>query len=155
MRIHLIAVGQRMPQWVKAGLEEYAGRMPGQLRPALTEIPLGGRGKSAPADAARREEGERLLNAVPRQARVVALDAAGAAWTTEALAQRLEAWMQEGDDVAFLVGGPDGLSPECLARADDRWSLSKLTFPHMMVRVILAEQLYRAWTMLQNHPYHR
>lgn len=155
MKLHIIAVGQRMPRWVKDGYQEYAGRLPPQLKLSLTEIPLGGRGKSAAADAAQREEGERLLAALPRDARMIALDARGRAWSTEDLAGRLADWMQAGRDVALVVGGPDGLPPDCLERAEATWSLSALTFPHMMVRVILAEQLYRAWTILQNHPYHR
>ncbi|MBA1146069.1 23S rRNA (pseudouridine(1915)-N(3))-methyltransferase RlmH [Ectothiorhodospiraceae bacterium WFHF3C12] len=155
MKLQIIAVGQRMPRWVQDGFHEYAGRLPPQLKLSLTEVPLGGRGKSAAADGALREEGERLLAAVPRDALVIALDARGRSWSTEDLAGRLDGWMQGGRDVAFLVGGPDGLSAACLERAEARWSLSTLTLPHMMVRVILAEQLYRAWTILQNHPYHR
>lgn len=155
MKLQIIAVGQRMPRWVKEGYNEYAGRLPPQLKLSLSEIPLGGRGKSAAADGARREEGERMLAALSGGARAVALEATGRAWTTEALADQLAGWMQGGRDVAFLVGGPDGLSAACLERAEQCWSLSPLTFPHMLVRVILAEQLYRAWTILQNHPYHR
>jgi 23S rRNA (pseudouridine1915-N3)-methyltransferase len=96
-----------------------------------------------------------MLKAIPAQARVMALDPRGREVTTEVLAEWLVQWLQEGRDVALLVGGPDGLAPECLARADERWSLSRLTFPHMLVRVIVAEQLYRAWAIVQNHPYHR
>lgn len=155
MRLQIIAVGQRMPRWVREGYNEYAGRLPPQLKLSLTEIPLGGRGKSAAADGAQRDEGERLLAAVPAAARVVALDSGGRAWSTETLARQLDGWMQDGRDIAFLIGGPDGLSRACLERAEQCWSLSALTFPHMMVRVILAEQLYRAWTIQQHHPYHR
>ncbi len=143
-----------MPDWVAAGVREYAGRLPGNLL-QLVELPLGTRTKAGDPRRAQAEESQRLLKAIPGGARVVALDPRGRSLSTEALAGKLDGWLQEGRDVAFLVGGPEGLSAECLARSDERWSLSALTFPHMLVRVILAEQLYRAWTILRNHPYHR
>lgn len=96
-----------------------------------------------------------MLAAVPRDCHVIALDVTGQAWNTEVLAGRLQGWLGAGRDVALLVGGPDGLAPACLARADTRWSLSPLTLPHALVRVVLAEQLYRAWTLVSGHPYHR
>jgi 23S rRNA (pseudouridine1915-N3)-methyltransferase len=101
------------------------------------------------------EEGRQILAAIPPQARVVALDVGGKGWDTATLATRVRDWMQEGRDVALLVGGPDGLSRDCLERAELRWSLSALTFPHALVRVIIAEQLYRSWSILAGHPYHR
>lgn len=143
-----------MPDWVAAGVREYAGRLPGNLL-QLVELPLGTRTKAGDPRRAQAEESQRLLKAIPGGARVVALDPRGRSLSTEALAGKLDGWLQEGRDVAFLVGGPEGLSAECLARSEERWSLSALTFPHMLVRVILAEQLYRAWTILRNHPYHR
>jgi 23S rRNA (pseudouridine1915-N3)-methyltransferase len=155
MRIHLIAVGTRMPAWVTSGYEEYTRRMPHECGIRLVEIPLGKRGKSRSALQNRREEGKAMLAAIPAQATVVALDVRGKAWSTDALAARLQDWLQGGRDVALLVGGPDGLDDACIARADLRWSLSALTLPHALVRVLLAEQLYRAWTVLQGHPYHR
>lgn len=155
MRIHLISVGERMPAWVEAGYRDYAGRLGGGLRLELREITPGRRGRKADLDRAQREEGERMIAAIPEGARVLALDPRGQAFSTEGLARRLGAWMQEGRDLALLVGGPEGLSPACLERAELRWSLSPLTFPHMLVRVILAEQLYRAWSLLRGHPYHR
>lgn len=154
MRFLIISVGQKMPDWVAAGVREYAGRLPGNLL-QLVELPLGTRTKAGDPRRAQAEESQRLLKAIPGGARVVALDPRGRSLSTEALAGKLDGWLQEGRDVAFLVGGPEGLSAECLARSDERWSLSALTFPHMLVRVILAEQLYRAWTILRNHPYHR
>lgn len=154
MKIKLISVGERMPEWVGAGVHEYATRLPNQLF-ELVEIPLGKRGKNADIERARAREGEAMLKAVPANARVVTLEVHGKAWSTEVLAEQLEGWMQDGRDVALLVGGPDGLAPVCLARAELRWSLSKLTFPHMLVRLLLAEQIYRAWTITQHHPYHR
>lgn len=154
MRFLIISVGQKMPDWVAAGVREYAGRLPGNLL-QLVELPLGTRTKAGDPRRAQAEESQRLLKAIPDGARVVALDPRGRSFSTEALADKLDGWLQEGRDVAFLIGGPEGLSDECLARSDERWSLSALTFPHMLVRVILAEQLYRAWTILRNHPYHR
>ena len=155
MQIHLIAVGTRMPAWVTSGYEEYVRRMPHECGLRLVEIPLSKRGKNRSAPQNRREEGKAMLAAIPAQATVVALDVRGKAWSTETLAARLQDWLQGGRDVALLVGGPDGLDDACLARADLRWSLSALTLPHALVRVLLAEQLYRAWTVLQGHPYHR
>jgi 23S rRNA (pseudouridine1915-N3)-methyltransferase len=121
----------------------------------LKEVPLARRGANAAVDALRSAEGSALLGAAPTGFRQVVLDQGGRQWSTAELAAELERWMREEHGVCFLVGGPDGLADECLARADDVWSLGRLTLPHPMVRVILAEQLYRAWTITQNHPYHR
>jgi len=155
MRIHLIAVGTRMPAWVTAGYQEYARRMPRECSLQLVEIASGRRGKSTGVVQAREQEGRHMLAALPKDCRVIALDVRGQAWSTEALARQLQDWLGAGRDIALLVGGPDGLSPECLARADESWSLSPLTFPHALVRVLLAEQIYRAWTLGTGHPYHR
>ena len=155
MRIHLIAVGTRMPSWVEQGYREFSKRLPRECSLRLLEIPLGKRSKSQAAARARDEEGQAMLAAIPADCHVVALDVKGRAWSTEDLAARLQDWMASGRDLALLVGGPDGLSPACLERADQRWSLSALTFPHALVRVMLAEQLYRAWTITTGHPYHR
>jgi 23S rRNA (pseudouridine1915-N3)-methyltransferase len=155
MRIHLIAVGTRMPAWVTEGYRDYAKRLPRECTLRLVEIPLGQRGKTRTAAQSRNEEGRQMLAALPRDCLVVALDVEGQAWSTETLADNLQQWLGSGRDVALLVGGPDGLSPDCLARAERRWSLSALTYPHALVRVIVAEQLYRAWTLSTGHPYHR
>jgi 23S rRNA (pseudouridine1915-N3)-methyltransferase len=155
MRIHLIAIGERMPAWVRQGYEEYAKRLPPETALQLAEIAPPKRLKSADPARLVAEEGARMLAAVPRGALVIALDERGRAWTTLELAQQLEGWLQSGRDVALVVGGPDGLAPECRSRADLVWSLSRLTLPHPLVRVVIAEQLYRAWTILRNHPYHR
>ena len=155
MRIHLIAVGTRMPSWVEQGYREFSKRLPHECSLRLVEIPLGKRGKSQAAARARHEEGQAMLAAIPADCHVVALDVKGKAWSTGDLAARLQDWMASGRDLALLVGGPDGLSPACLERADQHWSLSALTFPHALVRVMLAEQLYRAWTITTGHPYHR
>lgn len=155
MQIALIAVGTRMPAWVTEGYREYARRMPRECSLALTEVALGRRGKSRPVERAVSEEGSRMLAAINEKQRVIALDVGGRGWSTEQLATELGGWMQDGRDVSLLVGGPDGLAANCLARADQRWSLSPLTLPHPLVRVVLAEQLYRAWTVMSGHPYHR
>ncbi len=155
MRIDLIAVGTRMPSWVEAGYQEYARRMPPQCRLRLVEIPAGQRGRHADIARALREEGRKMLAAVPKGSRIVALDVEGKAWSTPQLARQLDGWMQGGRNIAILVGGPEGFDPACLAAAEQRWSLSPLTFPHPLVRIIVAEQLYRAHSLLQGHPYHR
>ncbi len=155
MRIHLIAVGRRMPDWVTAGFEEYRKRMPPECRLALVEIAAGQRGKGADLARLQREEGEKMLAAIPAGAEVVALDAGGKMVDTEGLSRWLDGWLAGGRDVALLVGGPEGLAPACLDRADRRWSLSPLTFPHPLVRIVVAEQLYRAMSILKGHPYHR
>lgn len=155
MQIHLLAVGNRMPDWVNAGYAEYARRLPHECRLSLVEIAPAKRGKHPDIERIKRDEGERLLAAIPRAARAIALEVDGRAWTTLQLAQSLQSWMAEGQDVALLVGGPDGLAPACRERAEQHWSLSPLTLPHPLVRVLLAEQLYRAWSILSGHPYHR
>ena len=155
MRLHFIAVGTRMPDWVEQGYAEYARRLPAECSLHLVEIPLAKRGKNPDIERLVRQEGERMLAAIPKGARVVALEVKGRAWSTPQLAERLEQWLGEGRDVALLVGGPDGLAPACRSAADEQWSLSNLTLPHPLVRVLVAEQVYRAWTITRNHPYHR
>lgn len=155
MKIHLLAVGARMPDWVKAGYAEFAGRLPRECALSLSEIPAGKRVRNADVARIVRDEGERLLAAVPAGSQVIALDERGQAWSTAELAERLAGWLQDGRDVSLLIGGPDGLDPACRARADLEWSLSRLTLPHALARVLVAEQLYRAWSLLHHHPYHR
>ncbi len=155
MRISVIAVGTRMPAWVSQGITEYSKRLPRELKLVWREIPLARRGREGCAPQSCAAEGEQMLKAIPAGEQVIALDVAGQRLSTEQLARQLESWQMMGDNYSFLIGGPDGLSPDCLARADQRWSLSDLTLPHPLVRVLLAEQLYRAWTITVNHPYHR
>jgi 23S rRNA (pseudouridine1915-N3)-methyltransferase len=156
MRITVLAVGGRMPAWVDEGVAEYSKRLPRELRLEWRTVPLAQRGKKhADAGALRDKEGQALLKAIPDGDRVLALDVRGRPWSTEQLADRLRDWQMEGVNTSLLVGGPDGLSEACLQRADARWSLSALTLPHPLVRVLLAEQIYRAWTITVNHPYHR
>ena len=155
MRLSIIAVGGKMPAWVEQGVCDYGVRMPRELKLLWREIPLAKRGKDNNAQALCRREGEQILKAIPAGDQVIALDVKGASWSTEQLAQKLGDWQMSGDNFSLLIGGPDGLSPECLARAGQTWSLSNLTLPHPLVRVLLAEQLYRAWTITVKHPYHR
>ncbi|MER2528808.1 MAG: 23S rRNA (pseudouridine(1915)-N(3))-methyltransferase RlmH [Candidatus Competibacter denitrificans] len=155
MKVHLLAVGTRMPGWIKAGYTEYAERLPPECALHLVEIPTGKRGPKADISRAVREEGERLLAAMPGGSCLVALDERGQQWSTLELAAQLTGWLRDGRDVSLLVGGPDGLDAPCRARAERHWSLSRLTLPHPLVRVLIAEQLYRAWSLLHNHPYHR
>jgi len=155
MKIHLIAVGEKMPRWVQDGYNEYAKRLPPECALDLIEIQAGKRGKNADVARIMRDESQRLLTAVPKGATVVALEVGGRSWSTEELAGKLDTWMGSGQDVALLVGGPDGLTDAARAAAGQLWSLSALTLPHPLVRVVLAEQLYRAWSILRNHPYHR
>jgi len=144
-----------MPRWVEDGFSDYAKRMPPECRITLVEIPAGRRGKHADLARLRRDEAARQLAAIPRGAHVVALEVDGRAWSTEQLAGQLDGWLRQGRDTALLVGGPEGLDPTARAAAAAAWSLSPLTLPHPLVRVLVAEQLYRAWSILQNHPYHR
>lgn len=153
MKLRVIAAGTRMPAWVTEGTREYTRRLPREYRLEIVEIALASTRRGAPR--ALQEEGGRMLAAVGERDRVIALAVEGQALSTAELARRLGKWQQDGRDVAFLIGGPEGLAPECLERAELRWSLSPLTFPHALVRVLLVEQLYRAWTVLVGHPYHR
>lgn len=155
MRIVLIAAGTRQPQWVQAGFKEYARRLRGSCTLELVEIPLGRRTSGGSARHAVEQEAERILRAIPRGARAVALDVHGKPWSTEQLAARMHGWMAGGAPVSLLVGGPDGLSSRVMERADERWSLSALTLPHGLVRPLVAEALYRAWSFNLGHPYHR
>ena len=155
MRISIIAVGTKMPGWVSQGVEEYCRRLPREIKLEWREIPLAQRGKDSKPELLCEREGEQILKAIPVRDQVVALDVLGKRISTPALAEQLSTWQMSGDDYSLLIGGPDGLSPQCLERAQSKWSLSDLTLPHPLVRVLLAEQLYRAWTITVNHPYHR
>ncbi|ARN74682.1 23S rRNA (pseudouridine(1915)-N(3))-methyltransferase RlmH [Oceanicoccus sagamiensis] len=155
MRIRVIAVGTKMPKWVEQGVDEYTKRLPPELKLEFKEIALGKRGKGADIARAINSEGQQMLAAIGQHDRVIALDVLGKPWATEKLAGELRNWQLEGDNISLLVGGPDGLAAECLQRANQRWSLSALTLPHPLVRIVLAEQLYRAWTINSHHPYHR
>lgn len=155
MHARLVAIGERMPEWVAAGFAEYAKRLSCELPLQLVEIRPGSRGKGRADGRAVAAEGAAILAALPRDAHVVALDGRGQAWSSEQLAQQLSAWRMAGREVAFVIGGPDGHARDVLDRAGQRWSLGPLTLPHMLVRLVVAEQLYRAVTILGGHPYHR
>lgn len=155
MRIRLIAAGSRPPAWIKSGYEEYAARLRAYCRFELIEIPLPSRIKSLTAQQARKIEGERMLAALGERDQLIALAIEGEAWSTESLSVRLGEWERAGENLALAIGGPDGLDAALLARAQQHWSLSALTLPHLLVRVIVAEQIYRAYTLRDNHPYHR
>lgn len=155
MRISLLAAGTNMPAWVKTGYAEYARRMPRECRTELIEIALGHRGKGADLARATRMEGERMLAAMRPGDRLVALEVGGKLHSSEDLARIVGDWMAQGVNASLMVGGPDGLSDECRKRADEQWSLSRMTLPHGLVRLMLAEALYRATTILKGHPYHK
>jgi 23S rRNA (pseudouridine1915-N3)-methyltransferase len=154
-RVRIVAVGSRMPKWVQEPYEDYVTRLSAGLKVTLTEIEPGSRTAGRVPAKAIETEGQRILAALRPDEYVVALDERGKEMTTRELAAWLAARLQDGSDLAFLIGGPDGFAPEVLQRSDFRWSLSRLTFPHALVRVVLAEQLYRAHGVLTNHPYHR
>ncbi len=155
MKARLIATGERAPGWVAQGFAEYQKRLSHWLPFELIEVTPGLRGKNRDAQRAIEDEGQRVLAALPKNAHIVALEVTGKQHSSEQLAQRLEHWRGQGRDLAFLIGGPEGHSPEVLASAHETWSLGPLTLPHMLARLVVAEQLYRAAAMLANHPYHR
>ncbi|MBV6415946.1 MAG: Ribosomal RNA large subunit methyltransferase H [Steroidobacteraceae bacterium] len=155
MRVCIYAVGTRMPAWVDAGCDTYLKRLRGAFRVELVELAPGARSANAPVGRAVQEEGARLLARLGKDDHVVALDERGKAFTSLELADWLGERLREGHDLSFLIGGPDGFAPAVRARARLTWSLSRLTLPHGLARVLLAEQLYRAHTVLAGHPYHR
>lgn len=155
MKLRMIAVGTKMPEWIQTGFTDYVRRFPKDLSLELIEIPAGKRGKNADVPRILEKEGELMLSAVNKSDRIVTLDIPGIAWDTKVLAMQLENWKQLGCDVSFLIGGPEGLAPACKAAAQQSWSLSPLTLPHPLVRIVVAESLYRAWSITTNHPYHR
>jgi 23S rRNA (pseudouridine1915-N3)-methyltransferase len=155
MRITILAVGTRMQPWVYEAVEVYRRRLPSQIQLQVTEVPSGKRTTRSNVAAAMEKEAEQLLKLARPADLTVALDESGAMQSSVELAGEMEAWLQGTPHVALLIGGPDGLTAECKAFAARSWSLSRLTLPHGLVRVVLAEQIYRAWTILQGHPYHR
>lgn len=155
MKLTVLTPGSRMPRWVDEAVEEYRKRLPPELKLELRDLPLGGRGREANPARAMAEEAKSIRGAMPARDRLVVLDVTGKAFTTEQLAQQLESWQMSGDNYSLVIGGPDGVDPSLLGEAQLRWSLSPLTLPHPLVRVVLVEQLYRAWTINAGHPYHR
>lgn len=154
MKLWLLAVGQRPPAWAETAYEDFAKRFPPELKLELKAVKAESRGGKSAAQLMA-AEGQRIEAAMPRGVRRVVLDEHGDRLTTRQLSDRIAAWMRDGRDVALLVGGPDGLDPALKATADETMRLSDLTLPHAFVRVLLAEALYRAWTLMTNHPYHR
>ena len=155
MRIRLLTISERQPGWVVEAYAEYAKRLPKHLAPELVELPLAKRGRGSDIAKCKADESSRLLSAAGRDVQLVALDERGSAWTSVQLSEQMRRWTLDGRDVALAVGGPDGHAAEVLERAASRWSLSPLTLPHGLVRVVIAEQLYRAHAILEGHPYHR
>lgn len=155
MHLRIVTIGTKMPGWVVDGCNEYSKRLPRELKLQWIELPLGHRNKNAATQRAIASENDAMLAQIPDANTVVALDQRGKSWSTEQLAAELRDWQMNGRDVSLLIGGPDGLGKACVDRADKRWSLSELTLPHPLVRVLLVEQLYRAWSLNQGHPYHR
>jgi len=155
MRLRLLALGTKMPAWVQEGYAEYAKRLPRDWAVELVELPLGTRGKNTSVAQAREREAQAIKSALGKGERVVALEQGGRPWSTEQLAQKLETWRMSGANYSLLIGGPDGLADECRALAEAEWSLSPLTLPHPLVRILVIEQVYRAYSILNNHPYHK
>jgi len=155
VRLSIISVGHKMPGWIQDGFQEYVRRMPPEIRVELMELKPEERTSGKTTERAKTLEGERILAAVPEGATLIALDERGKAVTTQGLSVMLSGWMRDGTSPAFAIGGADGLSEAVKERAQKLVSLSALTLPHALVRVVLAEQLYRAWSILARHPYHR
>lgn len=155
MKFLVVSVGNRMPDWITAGYSEFVKRMPREARIEIVEIKPEPRTSGKTAEQIKLLEAQRILAALPSGCLRIALDERGAHWTTRQLSDRMAMWMQDGRDVAFIIGGADGLHDSVKTTAEHLLALSALTLPHAMVRVILAEQLYRAHSLLHNHPYHR
>ena len=155
MKLHIISVGKNVPTWASCAYTEYQNRLPKNF--SLTLHSISSPGKRVPSNVQKitEQEGIKILSSIPKKSKIITLDMRGQLITTRELSNNLRIWQLNSQDISFLVGGPDGLSKSCLSQADFSWSLSPLTLPHAMVRMIVAEQLYRAWSILNNHPYHR
>jgi 23S rRNA (pseudouridine1915-N3)-methyltransferase len=155
VHIRLIAIGDRQPSWVDSAFAEYAGRLPRQWQFRLQEIAAAQRNKGAVKNAAKDAEGAKILAQTKAAELVIVLDERGRQFTSRELATKIDDWQTVGQDIIFVIGGPDGVAADVLQRANLTWSLSKLTLPHGLARVLFAEQIYRAWSLLTGHPYHR
>lgn len=155
IRISIIAVGKRMPEWVETGVSEYKKRLSHEIPVNLIEVSPARRAKNSITQRLRQQEALAILDAVPAQSHIIALDETGKRQTTLQLSTRLQDWIDQGINISLIIGGADGLDESILVAAHERWSLSDYTLPHALVRVVVIEQLYRAWTILKNHPYHR
>ncbi len=148
-------MGKRMSNWVNEGYSTYVKRLDNNCNVELTEIPLTKRTKNMDINKAQIKEGELMLEMARHIDHIIALNINAKIWSTEELANKMNNWQQNGTSIALMIGGPEGLAPEVLKRAHQHWSLSHLTMPHPLVRILVAEQIYRAWSILKNHPYHR
>lgn len=155
MKIRILTITHKSPSWIQEGYEEYAKRLPASCALSLVEIPAEKRSVNADLKRITEREGEKMLRVIKTNHLIIALDVKGKLWTTEQLAEQLESWHLNGRNIDLLIGGPEGLAPDCLKKAEQTWSLSPLTFPHILVRLIVAEQIYRAYSLMNNHPYHR
>ena len=155
VKIELLAAGKKPPAWIKEGVTEYQKRMPRECALEIKEFATAKRFKNDSLDKLKKEEEKEIRKLFVKDARLIALDREGSIWSTDDLASKMKQWMNDYSHIQMLIGGPDGLSKNCLDKADDTWSLSRLTFPHLLVRILVSEQLYRAWSMLNNHPYHK
>jgi len=155
LKIYLIAVGKKMPEWINTGYAEFSKRMPPELQINLIEITPSVRNKSTPVEKNIKEESARIQTAIPANSRLIVLDKKGKNFSSVALSEKMESWLPMGQDISIVIGGADGIDPVIKQQADEKWSLSSFTLPHALVRVVVTEQLYRAWSILQGHPYHR
>ena len=154
MRLRVLAVGQKMPAWVEDGVAEYSRRMPREYAVEWVDIAPAKRGNGSP-QRYREKEGEVILSRLAKTDHLVALDVSGSTISTEKISDRFDQWQMQGQHVSIVIGGPDGLDAAVLQRAAEQWSFGRITLPHPLVRIILAEQLYRAWSVQASHPYHR
>jgi len=155
LKIHLIAVGKKIPEWINAGFSEFSKRMPPELQINLIEITPSIRNKATPIEKNIKEEGERIQSAIPSNSKLIVLDEKGTSFNSIALSKKMESWLPMGQDITLVIGGANGIDPVIKKQANEKWSLSSFTLPHALARVLIAEQLYRAWSILQGHPYHR
>ncbi|MBS0289234.1 MAG: 23S rRNA (pseudouridine(1915)-N(3))-methyltransferase RlmH [Proteobacteria bacterium] len=155
MHCQILAIGHKMPVWCKLACEDYLSRLGRFIKCSLIEIPAAKRHKTGEVSSYKNEEADKILQKISANSHVIALDVKGASWSTPLLSQTVSLWQQQGKALVFIIGGPDGLSERCLTRANQSWSLSALTFPHALARVVLLEQLYRGFSILNHHPYHR
>ncbi|MDP0589733.1 MAG: 23S rRNA (pseudouridine(1915)-N(3))-methyltransferase RlmH [Candidatus Endonucleobacter bathymodioli] len=155
MRITLISIGSRMPAWIEDGFREYSRRLVQDVRLELVEVPLGRRHKDTDISRQQTKEATQMLAAIGKGDLVIAMDVIGKLWSTKQLADKMTGWLRSGCDISLLVGGPEGLPRGSDDNVDFRWSLSPLTLPHTLVRIVIAEQIYRAWSILHGHPYHK
>lgn len=155
MKVHLIAVGKKIPAWISSGFLEFSKRMPPELHINLIEITPSKRSKATPIEKNIKEEGEHIQSAIPANSKVIVLDEKGKSFSSVQLSKKIENWLPMGQDITIVIGGADGVYPAIKQQADETWSLSSLTLPHALVRIVVVEQLYRGWSILKGHPYHR